>query len=185
VGEEDVDVALRVGLGLADRADHCWRPAVHPGRALRGRGGEHEAPRQVGADERDLLCDEAADREPEQVHLLEAHRLDEGDRAVSHRLDRVGRDAGGAAHADVVERGDASLRCEIVDERGVPVVEVAAEVLQQHERHLAGAELAVGVLDPVLCRDPLDLCVGITGVRAWRLSVCGGHEGSSGVQAAG
>ena len=41
----------------------------------------------------------------------------------------------------------ASLRGERVDEGGIPVVEVAAEVLQQDERHIAGADVAVRVLD--------------------------------------
>ena len=65
------------------------------------------------------------------------HRLEERDRVVRHRLDGVRRAAGRGADADVVEGDDASLRGERVDQRGVPVVEVAAEVLQQDERHIA------------------------------------------------
>ena len=63
--------------------------------------------------------------------------------------------AGRGADADVVERDHASIRGERVDERGVPVVEVAAEVLQQDERHITLAEVAVGVLDRVAGRDAL------------------------------
>ena len=67
----------------------------------------------------------------------------------------VRRPAGRGADADVVERDHASIRGERVDESGIPVVEVAAEVLQQDERHITFAEVAVGVLDPVVGRDSL------------------------------
>ena len=168
-GEEDGEVSLRVRLRRTDRADHLGCPAVHPGRALRCGRREHDAPQQVGPDERDLLRDEAADREAEQIDPLEVHRLEEGDRVVGHRLDGVRRPAGRGADADVVERDHASIRGERVDESGVPVVEVAAEVLQQDERHIAVTDVAVGVLDPVLGRDSLRRGVGVPG---WRVSPC-------------
>ena len=128
---------------------------MHPGRTLRCRGREHDASEQVGADERDLLRNEAADREAEQVDLLELHRLDEGDRVVGHRLDRVRRRACRGADAGVVERDHAPFRGERVDQGRVPVVEVAAEVLQQDEGHLPVTEVAVGVFDPVVGGDSL------------------------------
>ena len=105
-----------------------------------------------GTDERDLLRDEAADREAEQVHALETDRLDEGDRTVSHRLDRVRGRAARRGDSDIVERDYASLRGESVDHRRVPVVEVSAKVLQRDERNVARANVAVGVLDAVLAR---------------------------------
>ena len=154
-GEEDAEVFLRRRLRLADRADDLRRPAMHPRRALGCRGREHDAPQEVGADERDLLGDEAAEREAEQIDALELHRLEEGDRVVGHRLDGVRRRAGRGADADVVEGDHASLGGELVDQRGVPVVEVAAEVLQQDERDIAFTLVAVGVLDPVVGRDSL------------------------------
>ena len=84
---------------------------------------------------------------------LPIHRFDEGDGAVGHGFDRVRGGAGGRADADVVEGDHASIRSERVDESGVPVVEVAAEVLQQDERHVALTEVEVGVLDRVVGRD--------------------------------
>ena len=161
-GEEDGEVSLGARLRLTDRGDHLRRPAVHPRRTLRCRGREHDASQQVGADERDLLRDEAAEREAEQIDPLKAHRLDEGDGVVGHRFDGARRPAGRGADADVVERDHASIRGERVDERGIPVVEVAAEVLQQDERHFALTEVAVRVLDRVVRRDPLDRRVGVT-----------------------
>src|SRR6266702_3078294 len=35
-----------------------------------------DTPQQVGTDERDLLCDEAANREAEQIDSLKVHRLE-------------------------------------------------------------------------------------------------------------
>jgi hypothetical protein len=106
--------------------------------------------------------DEAADREAEQVDPLKVHRLDEGDRIVGHCFDRAGRRAGRCRHPGVIERDDPSSRGERVDKRRVPVVEAAAEVLQQDERHVALAEIAVCVVDSVSRRAPLsgslDVC---------------------------
>src|SRR5262249_24846560 len=68
--------------------------------------------------------------------------------------------------ADVVEGDDAALRRKCVDQCGVPVVEVAAEVLQQHDRDVASTEVAIGVVDPILRRDPLYGGLGV-------LHVCG------------
>ena len=105
---------------------------------------------------------------PSRSTRCKLHRLDEGDRVVGHRLDRVRRRAGRGADADVVERDHASIRGERVDERGIPVVEVAAEVLQQDERHLAFTEVAVRVLDRVVGRDSLRRGVGVARLAACR-----------------
>ena len=154
-----------IRLRLTDGADYLRRPAVHPRSTLRCRRCEHDAPQQVGADECDLLGDEAADGEAEQVDASEAHRLEEVDGTVSHGLDGVRRRAGRGGDADVVERNDASIRGERVDERGIPVVEVPAEVLQQNERDVAVAEVAVRVLDPVPGGDSLRRDIGIRRAR--------------------
>jgi hypothetical protein len=62
---------------------------------------------------------------------------------------------------------------------GIPVVEIPAEVLQQNERHLAGTEIAVRVLDSVLGRDSADRGIGMTRLRiGYRLFACGCHDGS-------
>ena len=77
------------------------------------------------------------------------------------RFDRARRPAGRGADADVVERDHASIGGERVDERRVPVVEVAAEVLQQDQRHLTVTEVAVRVLDRVVGRDSSSRSVGV------------------------
>ncbi len=137
---------------------------MHPGCTLWCRRGEHDAPEQIRPDERDLLCDEAADREAEQIDSLKIHRLEKIDGSVGHRLDGVRRPAGRGADADVVERDHASIRGEGVDQSGVPVVEVPAEVLQQDERDITVTDVAVRILDPILGRDLLrhGVCVCVS-----------------------
>jgi hypothetical protein len=60
-----------------------------------------------------------------------------------------------AAHAGVIEGHDPPARHQCVDQRRVPAVEIPAEVLQQNQRHLTVAGLAVGVLDAVRSADEL------------------------------
>jgi hypothetical protein len=45
------------------------------------------------------------------------------------------------------------MRCEIIDWREIPIVEVAAEVREQDQRNITLAGVAVRVVDPV--RGPL------------------------------
>jgi hypothetical protein len=110
----------------------------------------------------------AADREAEQVDPLNVDGVEEGDRVVGHGFDCVRRRTGRRPDADVVERDHASLRGEGVDQRGIPVVEVAAEVLEQDERHIAVTEVAVRVLDRVAGRDSLGRNVGVRDHRVRR-----------------
>jgi hypothetical protein len=83
-GEEYVEVLLRAGLRGADGSDHLRIPAMHAGCALRRRGGQHNPPGDRWPDQRDLLGDEAADGEPERVHLAQLQGGDERDRFPRH-----------------------------------------------------------------------------------------------------
>jgi hypothetical protein len=114
------------------------------------------------------LGDEAADGKAKQIDTRKVHRLDEGDGVVSHGFDRARRPAGGGADADVVEGDHASIGGELIDQRGIPVVEVAAEVLQQDDRHITLTQVAVGVLDPVPGRNSLDRSLRVSNVRRCR-----------------
>jgi hypothetical protein len=73
--------------------------------------------------------------------------------------------------AGVVERYDAPPGGQDIDESTVPILQVAAEVLQQHQRYRAGADFAVGVVDAVVGVDDL---IGGGAVAECR---CGGHVG--------
>ena len=101
----------------------------------------------AGRTQRDLLRDEPADREPEEVDLVEAERGDERDHVPGRVRDGRSELAARGADARVVDQDDLALGCERVGERWIPVVQVAAEVLQHHERQVGRApEAAVGEL---------------------------------------
>jgi hypothetical protein len=74
--------------------------------------------------------------------------VEEGEHVGRHLLDRVGRDAGGAADAGEVHEYDLPLGGEGVDESGVPVVKGGAKVNQADQRQAAlvgSTEAAVAI----------------------------------------
>ena len=128
---------------------------MHAGGALR-RGGRQDQPAHGGRPgQRDLLGDEAADGEPEQVNLAEIHGLDEGDGVVCHLLHGARGGTGGAPDSGIVEGDDAAAGGQRVDQGRIPVVEIPAEVHEQDQRHAAATGVAVGVVDSVLGPDQL------------------------------
>jgi hypothetical protein len=76
---------------------------VHAGRALRRRGDQDEPSDESGPHQRDLLGDEAADGEAQNVGLAEVQAGGEGDSVARHLLDGVWGGAGGPAelHAEL------------------------------------------------------------------------------------
>jgi hypothetical protein len=127
---------------------------VHPRRSLGCGRGEDEPAHQRRPGERHFLGDEAADRKAEQVDLVEAQRGHEVDRVTAHLGEGARCRTRRAPDADVVEGDDPVASGERVDQGRVPVVEVPAEVLQQHERNGALADVTVGVLNAVGGEDP-------------------------------
>ena len=98
---------------------------------------------------------------PSRSISLEAERVDERDHLARRLGDRAARLARRGADARVVDQDDLALGGERVGQRRVPVVQVAAEVLQQHERHPRGAaEAAIGELDARRL-DDLRLCSAV------------------------
>jgi hypothetical protein len=131
---------------------------VHAGRALGRGGGQHQLADDRRAGQGDLLGHEAADGKTQEVHLAELHRGDERDGVAGHLLDGVRGGAGGVADPAVVERDDPPVAGQRVDQRGIPVVQISAEVLEQDQRQHAlapAAGVTVGVLDAVGCADSL------------------------------
>lgn len=148
-------------------------PAVHAARALGRRRGEDEATHERGPDQGHLLRHEAADREPQQVDHGEPHRVQKVDRVSSHlRNRRRGRTAR-CGDSSVVERHDPTKDGECVQEGGIPVVEVASEVLEDDQGDAAPAEVSVGVVDPVGCPDHLGRSLAVACVGR-----CARHLGS-------
>ena len=135
-----------------------------------------------GSGQGNLLRDEAADGEPQKIHLAEVQGGDKGDRVVCHLLHSVRCLPGGAADSGVVEGDDTPGRRQRVDQRGVPVVEVSAEVLEEDQWHTVAsrrAGVAVRVIDAVRRLDQLvrQTRVGAAAVRriAAVLRGNGGH----------
>src|SRR4051812_48549967 len=92
----------------------------------------------------------ATERESEEVDSLQAERIDEGDRIPGHVGDVLWNGARRAGNPAVVDQDDLAVPRQAIDEQRVPVVEVAAEVLQHHERQrirLGIAEAAIGERD--------------------------------------
>ena len=144
---------------------------MHADCALRRRGGQHNPPGDRRPDQRDLLGDEAADGEPEQVHLAQLQGGDKRDRFPRHLSHGARCRSRGAADARVVEGDDPPACCQRVNQRGIPAVEVAAEVLEQHQRQGAAGlatGVAVGVVDAIGRADGLVRQAGVGAVPGSR-----------------
>jgi hypothetical protein len=96
---------------------------------------QHQAPDELRGLQRDLLGDEAADREAEHVDLLESERRDEGDGLAAHRLERGRYLTRAARNASVVEQDHLPRRRQAVGHQRVPVVHGAGEMHVEDERH--------------------------------------------------
>jgi hypothetical protein len=108
--------------------------------------GQDQPAYQVRAQQDGFLGDEPAEGEPEQVDFGEAQGVDEGENVAGQSLDAVRDGAGRAADSAVVGEDDFAPGRDVVDEGRVPVVEVAAEVLEEYDGNRAlAAETAVGV----------------------------------------
>ena len=107
-----------------------------------------KAPDERGTHQRDLLRDEAADREPQQIDLVEFEGVDERDHPPGRRRDRGERVAGRRANTGVVDEDHLALGGQGIGQGGIPVVEVAAEVLK-HQQWRPGRipEAPVGEVD--------------------------------------
>jgi hypothetical protein len=153
-------------------------PPVRAGRALRPGAGQYQPADQRGPGEGHVLGHEATEGEAEQVRPRQADRIGEGDDLLCGLGDSVRGQAGGRADAGVVDEDDLALGRQGIDKCRVPVVDVAAEVLQHQQRHVAGpAESPVGVGDAVsrpcelrrccqcgdLCSSHFPVPLGVTG----------------------
>ena len=106
---------------------------------------ENESPDKLGGIQSDLLSDHSSDREPEDIHLLGAKRMDEGDDVAPHALHRVRCLATRAAYAPIVHEHHGTVLGEPVGVDGIPVVHPAGEVLEADQgRRTLLPELAIG-----------------------------------------
>ena len=149
-GVEDIEQRPR------RRAGHCstrrsatsCAQATHAGGALGTGPGEDQPAHHVGSAEGDRLRDEPAERETEQVDLIQPHRVDECDGVLGHLLHGARRGAGGCPDADIVEQDHVAFGRDRIDQCRIPVVDVTTEVLQEDQRARPrpnAAEAAIGV----------------------------------------
>ncbi len=118
--------------------------------ALGAGAGEDDPSHEIGCLEQHHLGHAAAEREPEEVDLFEAHGPDERNGVAAHRVDVGGHLPAGAPDTAVVERDHPAVRGDAVDDPGIPVVEHRHQVVQEHHRDAAlGAELPVRERRPV------------------------------------
>ena len=73
---------------------------------------------------------------PNRSTLFEAQGADERDRVGAHLLDGGRHRPAGRADTAVVERDDAVVRGDAVDDARVPVVEDRGQVVQEHHRNV-------------------------------------------------
>ena len=117
---------------------------MHVGSALWSRRCEYDLSRHRRTSESNLLGDEAPDREPKDVDLFEVHGVEELQRTQCRLGNRV-RDPSFRPSDPLVVEGDHSpVHGQIIDERWVPVVEVAPEVLEENDGSPVASGVAVG-----------------------------------------
>ncbi len=154
VGEVDLEPELlRHFVGGAEDLLRFRREGRHVLAAARAGADQHQAPDQIGCLQRDLLGDEAADREAEQINSRQSQRLYEGDGVGAHFLERGRHLARAAGYARVVEQDHFSTLGQAVGHGRVPMVHGAGEVLVENQRHTADRVVELG---PILRIDAVD-----------------------------
>src|SRR5216683_3669151 len=154
VGEVDLQPELlRHLVGGAENLLRFRRESGHVLAAARAGADEHQAPHQIGGLQRDLLGDEAADREAEHINFLQSQRLDECDGVGAHFLERGRHLARAAGYARVVEQDYFSILGQAVDHGRVPMVHGTGEVLVENQRHTADRAVEFG---PILRIDTVE-----------------------------
>ena len=159
-------------LRVIDRGEQ-WRGVrgelTHALAAARTCADEDQSPDELGSIDGDLLGDISAHREAEQIDVLEAESVDQRGGVPGHLGDGLRRGAGAQSDAGVVGEDHLTVGGEVIGDRRVVVVEVAHEVLQQHDRRADRvAEAPVGETDSVGVDE-----LGRRGVVRVRLAVHG------------
>ena len=145
---------LRV-IDLPEQRGDVRGELAHVFAAARAGAHEDQSPHELGAVDGDLLGDISAHREAEEIDVFEAESVDERGGVARHSGDGVGRLARAESDAGVVGEDDLAARGESVGDGRVVVVEVAHEVLEQHDRRADRvAEAPVGEPDPVDLDEP-------------------------------
>src|SRR5262249_5497512 len=143
-------------------------PAVHTGPALWRRRGQYQAAHQRRTNQGDFLRHEAADRKSKEVDPVEILAVEEGDGVTRHLRHGPRRGSARSAHTHVVEGDALPPRRQGVDQRGIPVVQIATEMLEQDQWCGALSSLAVGEVNAVGGGDHLVWRLPISSAAATR-----------------
>jgi hypothetical protein len=96
--------------------------------------GQDQPTHQTRAQQDGFLCGETAEGEPEQVDFDEVEGVDKDKNVAGQPFDAPRRGACREADSAVVDEDDFTPGRDVVYEGRVPVVEVAAESLEEHHR---------------------------------------------------
>ena len=148
-GEEHIQVGLGVAVRRADRADHLGRPAVHAAAPLGAEEASTSLRTMAGRTRAICWATKLPMEKPSRSAWPSsmAARNAIASRAICSMVSGVV--AGRPADAGVVEGHDPAARGQRVDQRRVPVVEVSAEVLEQHQRHRPRTRTVPALVSPV------------------------------------
>jgi hypothetical protein len=145
-GEEQIGLRILEGQPAPEhRAEGDPRHLVDPLAAGRSGAREDDLADELRLFLRDHLRDEAAQREAEEIDLIEPQRADEGDGVARHGGNRRGRPPLRSTDAAVVEGDHPMMRGDAIDDTRIPVVQNRPEVVQEDHRHAGvGPEPAEG-----------------------------------------
>ncbi|MNT08034.1 hypothetical protein D3C72_1427620 [compost metagenome] len=90
----------------------------------------------------DLLHLEAPDRETKQIDLGQTQRPDHQGDVVRHVFDPVAGRAGRGGNAATVVKDDLAACGQTIGQQGIPVVQAAAEMLDEEQRGLSAGGVA-------------------------------------------
>ena len=121
----------RLQVGLADDDRHLVDAAA----TARPSPGEDHPSDQLGLLQGDHLGDSAAEGEPEEIDLFQAHGADEGDGIGAHLLDRAGNLRAAPADTAVVERNHSVVFGDAVHDARIPVIEDGGQMVAEHHRN--------------------------------------------------
>src|SRR5580704_5233183 len=123
---------------------------LHSLTAARTGADQDQLADEIGRLQRDFLRDHAADREAQNIRLVQTKCSAEGDCVSAHLLERRRDLAGAAGNACVVEQDHLTVASQAIRHRRVPVIHGARVVLVEDNRHAAGlAESAIGEANSV------------------------------------
>jgi hypothetical protein len=119
---------------------------------LRAGAGQHQPADQLRAQQGHFLRDHPADREPQQVDPGQVERVGERDDVAGHLGNGARNGPRRQAHPGVIHNDDLAVPRESAEQQRIPVIQVAAKVLQHHQRQhpsRGSAEPPVRVRHPI------------------------------------